>query len=433
MLGMFMLLPILTTYGLLLPHSNKFLVGLAIGIYGFTQAIFQIPFGLLSDKIGRKPIIIIGLLILTFGSIIGFLSKSICGVIIARALQGSGAISSVSIALLSDLVSEQNYTKSMIFLGISFGINFIIAMILGPILASILGLNGIFFLIIIFSVLGILITIFLIPNTKIYTFNRNTIIVKKSLLSVFFNKDLLKINISIFLLHMFLVSNFIALPIQLELFNFPNSRHWQVYFVTIIVSFFLMFPLLTYAEKKQKIKKIFVFGVILITLSEIILWKLNQNFWIIIIGIQLFFLSFNLIEVILPSLITKESPVGYKGTSMGIYTTSQFLGSAMGGSIGGFLFQHFDFKTVFLFNIIFGFLWILLSLKIHEPPTCKNFRIFFKDLVNNEEIVKKRLKKSPGILSYFIDLKENYIYIKANTNITNEKKTKKTILKNLKN
>ena len=228
MLGMFMVLPVLTTYGMKLSGASETLIGIAIGIYGLAQAIFQIPFGLLSDRVGRKPLIVFGLVIFCIGSIVAASTESIWGVIIGRALQGSGAIAAAVMALLSDLTREQNRTKAMAFIGISFGITFAIAMVLGPIITHAWGLHALFWAIAVLTILGIIITVAVVPSPATHILNRESSMVKGSFGKVLSNAKLLKLNFGILCLHVLLMSSFVVLPQVMEHAGFPPSEHWRV-------------------------------------------------------------------------------------------------------------------------------------------------------------------------------------------------------------
>lgn len=419
MLGMFMVLPVLTTYGMALQGASEALIGIAIGIYGLAQAIFQIPFGLLSDRIGRKPLIIGGLLIFVLGSVIAALSDSIWGVILGRALQGSGAIAAAVMALLSDLTREQNRTKAMAFIGVSFGVTFAIAMVLGPIITHSLGLNALFWMIAILATGGILITLWVVPNTKSHVLNRESGMVKGCFSKVLAEPKLLKLNFGIMCLHIMLMSTFVALPGQLEQAGFPASEHWKIYLCTMLIAFASVVPFIIYAEVKRRMKRVFVGCVALLLIAEIVLWGSGPHFWELVLGVQLFFLAFNLMEAILPSLISKESPAGYKGTAMGIYSTSQFLGVAIGGSLGGWIDGLFDSQTVFLAGALLAMVWLLVSSTMTEPPYVASLRIELPEGVAADDSLKQRLLAQHGVSDVNIIAQERSAYVKIDSKLTN--------------
>lgn len=418
MLGMFMVLPVLTTYGMALQGASETLIGLAIGIYGLAQAVFQIPFGLLSDRLGRKPLIVGGLMLFVIGSIIAALTTSIWGVILGRALQGSGAIAAAVMALLSDLTREQNRTKAMAFIGVSFGITFAIAMVAGPVVTHALGLHALFWMIAVLAILGIAVTLLAVPSAPNHVLNRESGIVKGSIRAVLVNPRLLKLNIGILCLHILLMSSFVALPGQLEQAGFPAAEHWKVYLVTMLIAFVAVVPCIIYAEVKRRMKRVFVSCVALIIIAETVLWEATSHFWTLVIGVQLFFLAFNLMEAILPSLISKESPPGYKGTAMGIYSTSQFLGVAIGGSVGGWVFEHYDAQTVFLAGTMIAVAWLFLALSMQEPPYVSSLRIVLSDKALAVPNLEQRLKAQPGVASVFIVPQEKSAYIKIDSKVT---------------
>ncbi len=418
MLGMFMVLPILTSYGLYLEGATEFLLGMAIGIYGLSQALFQIPFGLLSDRIGRKPIIVFGLLIFMAGSVLAALSDSIWGIIIGRALQGAGAISAAVMALLSDLTREQNRTKAMAFIGISFGVTFAIALILGPILAHAVGIQGLFWGITLLAGCGILITLFAVPNTKKHTLNRESAFVKGNLRDVLTNPQLLKLNIGILCLHTLLMSSFVALPLIMTKAGFAPEQHWKAYLITMLIAFLTVLPFIIYAEKKRQMKQVFLFCIALLSIAEVVLWLSGNNLWIIFIGIQIFFIAFNVMEAILPSLISKEAPAGYKGTAMGIYSTSQFLGVALGGILGGWLYQYQGAATVFIGGLILTVVWFIISLSMQQPPYVSSIRIVLPHRLKAIHSLEKNLAQQPGVSEVVIVAEELSIYIKVDKKLT---------------
>jgi len=419
MLGMFMVLPVLTTYGMALQGASEALIGLAIGIYGLAQAIFQIPFGLVSDRIGRKPLIIGGLAIFVLGSVIAAMSDSIWGIILGRALQGSGAIAAAVMALLSDLTREQNRTKAMAFIGVSFGVTFAIAMVLGPIITHKLGLHALFWMIAGLATLGIVLTILVVPDSKNHVLNRESGMVKGCFSKVLMEPRLLKLNFGIMCLHILLMSTFVALPGQLEAAGFPAAEHWKIYLVTMLVSFISVVPFIIYAEIKRRMKRVFVLCISLLLIAEIVLWGSGNSFWELVIGVQIFFLAFNLMEALLPSLISKESPAGYKGTAMGIYSTSQFLGVAIGGSLGGWVDGLFDSQTVFLAGALLATVWLLVSMTMQEPQYVSSLRVEIPKDIDASDALRERLLVMDGVKEVLVVAEEHSAYVKIDSKVTN--------------
>jgi len=419
MLGMFMVLPVLTTYGMALQGASEALIGLAIGIYGLAQAVFQIPFGLLSDRIGRKPLIVGGLAIFVIGSVISALSDSIWGIILGRALQGSGAIAAAVMALLSDLTREQNRTKAMAFIGVSFGVTFAIAMVAGPIITHKLGLHALFWMIAVLATLAIALTIWVVPDSRDHVLNRESGMVKGCFRLVLANPKLLKLNFGIMCLHILLMSTFVALPGQLEATGLAPADHWKVYLVTMLISFVSVVPFIIYAEVKRRMKRVFLLCVALLLIAEIVLWGSGSWFWELVLGVQIFFLAFNLMEALLPSLISKEAPAGYKGTAMGIYSTSQFIGVAIGGALGGWVDGVFDSQTVFLAGALLATLWLLVATTMKEPPYVSSLRIALPEGMVAEDSLKARLLAKEGVSEVLVVAEEQSAYVKIDSKVTN--------------
>ncbi|MGP1930289.1 MAG: MFS transporter [Arsenophonus sp. ET-YP4-MAG3] len=421
MLGIFMILPVLTSYGQELKDANELLIGLAIGIYGISQAIFQIPFGLMSDRFGRKQLIILGLLIFIIGSIIAAITESIWGIIIGRALQGAGAISSSIIALLSDLISEQNRTKAMAFIGISFGITFSIALVIGPIITHAFGLHGLFWWISLFAFNGILIIIFFIPENRYCIINNETHFIRNSVQKIIKNRQLLKLNLSILCLHALLMTNFITLPLIIIDSGLEINKHWRIYLITLFIAFITILPFIIYAEKKHQIKQVFLLCIGILFTSELIFCFSNQQFWLIMIGLQLFFIGFNIMEVLLPSLVSKEAPIKYKGTAMSIYSTSQFLGIALGGILGGwFLKLNGDF-LVFIANLILCIFWFFITINMNQPSYISNICLILPQKIKNFNLLKNKLMNEQGVREVIFDLKELNVFIKIDKKIITKK------------
>ncbi|WP_426698047.1 MFS transporter [Aeromonas hydrophila] len=415
MLGMFMVLPVLTTYGMSLAGASEALIGLAIGIYGMTQALFQIPFGLLSDKVGRKPLIVGGLLMFALGSVIAALTHSIWGVILGRALQGSGAISAAVMALLSDLTREQNRTKAMAFIGVSFGITFAIAMVTGPLITHALGLSGLFWLIALLALGGIAVTLWLVPTPSGHLLNRESGMVKGGMRTVLTNPRLLKLNFGILCVHTLLMSSFVALPPLLERAGLPRDSQWQAYLVTMLIAFVSVVPFIIYAEKRRKMKRVFQICVLVMLIAELVLWQSGLQLWGLLAGLQIFFIGFNVMEALLPSLISKESPPGYKGTAMGIYSTSQFIGVAIGGSLGGLLFSLGGGALVFGGCAALALVWLGVSLTMAEPPYVSSLRIVLPEGVAADTALEQKIRACEGVSDVLLAAAERSVYVKVDS------------------
>ncbi|CAL4043730.1 MFS transporter [Buchnera aphidicola] len=363
-LGVFMILPVLSTYGLFLEHGNKFLVGLAIGVYGITQLLFQIPFGFFSDKIGRKSVILFGLILFSLGSLVSAITHSIWGLIVGRALQGSGAISATCMAFVSDLVEELHLTKVMALIGITYGLTFALSIIVGPMIISIFNFNALFWITCFLSFLAILITYFFIPNIRILSNDFNIHSFKDSIISIINNHDLMKLYFGIFILHILLMFNFILLPIQLEFLKFTLENYWKLYLIIMFISFlFVMVFFLSSIIKSWTIPILLISNILLI-LSELICYHFISSFYIFLFGIQIFFIAFNILESLIPSLVGKKSSFKYKGTAMGTYSTAQFLGISFGGILGGWIFSVFNVLGLLICGLIISILWFLVSCRI---------------------------------------------------------------------
>ena len=418
MLGMFMVLPVLATYGMDLAGATPALIGLAIGAYGLTQAIFQIPFGVISDRIGRRPVIYLGLIVFALGSVLAANSDSIWGVIAGRILQGAGAISAAVMALLSDLTREQHRTKAMAMIGMTIGLSFAVAMVVGPLLTRAFGLSGLFLATGAMALCGIVIVMFMVPRSTGTLQHRESGVAKQALLPTLRHPDLLRLDLGIFVLHAMLMSSFIALPLALvEKAGLPKEQHWWVYLTALLISFFAMIPFIIYGEKKRKMKRVLLGAVVTLMLTELFFWKFGDSLRALVIGTVVFFTAFNLLEASLPSLISKVSPAGGKGTAMGVYSTSQFLGSALGGILGGWLFQHGGLSVVFLGCAGLAALWLAFAVTMREPPYVTSLRLPLSPEALREAGLAERLKAVNGVTDAVIVTEESAIYIKLDTEL----------------
>jgi MFS family permease len=349
MLGLFMILPVFSPYAQHLKYSTPFLIGVTIGIYGLTQALFQLPFGFLSDYYSRKKIIALGFIIFIVGSFLSASSDSIYIVMIGRALQGTGAVGSTLIALLTDLTPAEKRAKSMAILGMVIGSSFFLSMILGPLLNPLIGVHGIFILTGILGILALLLLYTLVPTApKIITPTSNNF--KKNIKVLLKNSQLNSLNIGIFCLHLILTATFVVIPLWIS--------HWTTYLFPLLISIILTFGLIGIVEKNKKVFYLYFLAILGLSVSEVFL----KDF--LFLGLTLFFLSFNLLEANLPSLISRLAPPEMKGSAIGIYSTCQFLGIFFGGLWGGMLYQYFSPESVLLSCALIGILWFILTLII---------------------------------------------------------------------
>nr|WP_300310076.1 MFS transporter [Halomonas sp.] len=367
MLGLFMVLPVLALNADHYAGATPLLVGLALGIYGLTQAVLQIPFGLLSDRIGRKPIIAGGLLLFLLGSIVAAEADSIATLILGRSLQGSGAVAAAIMALLADQTREQVRTAAMATIGLSIGVAFGVAMVLGPFVSTHFGLSGVFWLTAGLAALGLLVLWKLVPRAPQRRGHQDVGMDRSQLKSILGRFDLWRLDASIFGLHLILMAIFTAVPFRLINAGIDEAHHGLVYLGVMGLSFIAMVPLVIVAEKRRKMKLMCLGAIAVITLSLIGLGLASSGLVALMAWLFAFFTAFNLLEATLPSLISKMAPAGAKGTAMGIYSTSQFLGAFLGGVLGGWLSQQYGLTAVFIGAAVFGFVWFLLMLGMTPP------------------------------------------------------------------
>ena len=368
MLGLFMILPVFALYAEDLHGATPALAGLAIGIYGMTQALLQIPFGLVSDRIGRKPVIIFGLLVFAAGSVVAAGADTIYMVLVGRALQGAGAIAAAVMALTADLIREEHRVKAMAMIGMSIGASFALAMVLGPILNTWIGVPGIFWLTAVLAIGGIAVIVLIVPTPTISRVHRDAEAVPGQFGSVLRDAQLLRLDAGIFSLHLILTASFVVLPLALrDNAGLAADRHWQLYLPVLVLSLPMAVPFILQAEKHRRMKQMFVGAILVIALAELGLSLFHASVLSIALLLFVFYSAFNLLEAILPSLIAKVAPPDRKGTAMGVYSSSQFFGAFIGGAAGGWLHGHFGLGSVFLFCGVVALTWLALAASMQSP------------------------------------------------------------------
>lgn len=363
MLGLFMLIPVFTLYAPELKGATPTLVGLALGIYGLSQGLLQIPFGMASDRFGRKPLITLGLLLFTLGSLVGAFSESIYGMILARLLQGGGAIGSVLIALMADLTPDKQRTRAMAVIGLTIGVSFSLAMVISPMITHRYHLAGIFYLSTFLALAGIILLHGIIPKPAREWFHPESETNSALFFMVLKNIQLQRLNAGIFCQHFILTATFFALPMILreQIEAGQLGAAWEFYLPLMVVAFILMVPAIILAEKKGRMRTVFLSAVAVTALAQMLLvWSCHH--WVALwVFMLLYFVAFNVLEASLPSLISKQAAPQAKGTAMGIYSTSQFLGIFAGGLLAGIFYQWGGIVVILSFNALMALMWLRLS------------------------------------------------------------------------
>lgn len=421
MLGLFMIMPVFTLYANSIPEMTPFLIGLAIGIYGLTQATLQIPLGFLSDKIGRKPVIAGGLFIFALGSVIAALASQANNIellILGRAIQGSGAIAAATMALAADLTREEHRAKVMAVIGMTIGVSFSAAMVLGPLINEWAGLSGIFWITTALAFIGILLILFIVPTSPTAHSHRDAGVIKDYLASALRDPTLIRMNIGVFILHMILSANFTVIPLIFrDALGFAAVEHWRIYLPVLGLSFILTIPLIIIAEKFRKIKLLFIASVGSIIIAQFIMGAMPSLAPALLLAFLLFFIGFNFLEAVQPSLVAKYANVNNKGTAMGVFSTAQFLGIFAGGSLGGLVASYWGIQGVMFFGALLASVWLFVALGLPQPKFYKN-----KILKLNNKALRdptktlQQLDQIVGIKESAIAIEEGVAYLKIDKN-----------------
>ncbi|KGM08069.1 putative transport protein [Methylophaga thiooxydans] len=414
MLGLFMILPVFSLSAQQYSGSTPMLIGLAIGAYGLTQALLQIPFGMLSDRIGRKRVITIGLLLFAAGSAVAAMAETIEMVIAGRLLQGSGAIAAAVMALTADLTRDEQRTKAMASIGISIGLSFSIALATGAALEHWIGLSGIFWVTALLAIIGLVVLHYWVPTPHRCVSHRDIEPVPKQFIKVLKNPQIMRMVISIMVLHLLLTTSFFALPLALQNgAGLDKSQHALIYLPILLVAFITMVPFIIIAEKKRKMKAVFIGAIATLGIAELG-WALMPNSLVaILFSLWLFFTAFNILEASLPSLMSKLSPLENKGTAMGIYSSAQFIGAFIGGALGGSLYTSFGLEGIFGASAILIVFWLILILPMQAPRHFSSRIIHLNNsaMLNTDHVVEQ-LNAIKGVKETIVVLEEQVAYVK---------------------
>lgn len=410
MFGLFLILPVLAIYADQL-NASPMLMGIALGIYGITQAIFQIPFGIMSDRFGRKPVILAGLGIFIIGSLVAAFSSTIEGVIIGRALQGAGAIAAAVLALTSDLTRENQRTKAMAMIGMTIGFSFLLALIAAPWLESFIGMQGLFIMTAVLAVGSMVLIVKVVP-TPIQTRNLEVRAVPRKMLELLSHPQLVRLDLGIFILHFVLTAMFVVVPIiMLERLGLDTRDHWQVYIPALLGSIVFMVPMIILSARKHLLVRIFLSAICILLFAQLLLMRNPTSVMALTLCMFFFFWGFNLLEAMLPSMVSRIAPAASKGSAMGVYNTFQFLGVFFGGFAGGMIYGNIGVAAVFVACAVMLLIWVWL---VYSAP---KLRLLDSLVVNVNHAAgidcQSMLEKVEGVEEVIIIEGESTAYLKV--------------------
>ena len=416
MLGMFLVLPVLAMYAASLPgaEDNKTLVGLAMGIYGLTQALLQLPLGIASDKFGRKKTIYAGLVVFAAGSFLAAAADTLPLLVAARAIQGAGAVSAAVTALLADLTRDGVRTRAMAMIGLSIGLTFSISLVVAPMIADVVGVRGLFLLTGILTVASIGVVAFMTPDPEFSKLHEDTQAQPARIGEVLKNRQLLNLDFGIFALHAAQMALFTALPFAMTQLGLEKIQHWKVYLPSTVAGLVVMVPLIIIGETRNRLKQVFILGIVCIAAAQIGLLSGMHSIWLITVYLIVYFIGFNVLEASLPSMVSKIAPSDLKGTAMGVYNTMQSVGLFAGGAAGGLLFQKYGFVGVFAFCSTLMLLWLVLAVLSPAPKPVKNLSYPVGSVwQGNQEGLYHALSGLEGVEDISFSFDRQTVYIKV--------------------
>ena len=416
MMGLFMILPVFALHAHEYAGATGTLVGIALGIYGLTQAVLQIPLGLLSDRIGRKTVITGGLLIFAAGSALAAVAQTMSGVILGRAVQGAGAIAATTLALVTDLTGDDNRIKAMALVGVAIGAAFVLSLIVGPLLTTWVGLSGLFWTTAGLAVVAIIVLHTVVPATVASRSPDQNKPVQRQLSRVIREPQLLHLDAGALVLHLVLMATFVVMPLMLSRSGgLPEEQHWLVYLGVVVMSVALMAPAVIYGERRNRGELLFVGAVLLLAASQAGLILFHANLHQIVLHLLLFFVAFNILEASLPALISRIAPREAKGTAIGVYSTLQFLGAFLGGLLGGWVYQHFGELAVFGCCAGLAALWFFAALfMVLSRPRLSDRRLHLGAISKADSgRIAAELRGIAGVSEAVVVVEERIAYLKV--------------------
>jgi len=421
MLGLFVVLPVFAIYGPELEGATPLLIGLAIGAYGLVQGILQIPFGMLSDRVGRKPMIFLGLVMFAIGGLVAAASNTIWGVIVGRAIQGSGAVSGVVMALLTDLTREAHRTRAMGVIGATVGLSFGLAMVLGPLIAAGTGLHGLFLFTSVMALASLALIFLFVPTPVAVVRDSPRRRMLPALWRVLKHPGLFRLDLGVFLLHLVMVAVFVVVPPSLITYEqLPPERHWLIYLPVILVSLVFMAPLMMLAERRARLRETLVLAGGGLVASLVLLAFAHQSLAGVVCGLLLYFTAFNLLEALMPSMVGRLSPAGARGTAMGVYSSGQFFGAFFGGLIGGGLSAVLSPEGVLLVCAVLMSLWVAFAAGLRLRTRRRDLVLPLPAVAGDPLRLAERLLAQDGVLQATVVPEDGVIYVTVDSARCNE-------------
>ena len=415
--GLFLVLPVISVYAMNLEGATPTLVGVVIGGYALTQMIFQVPFGVISDKLGRKGTIVIGLILFAIGSLICAVSTDIYTLLFGRLLQGAGAIGAVVTATISDLVKEEQRSKAMATMGMFIGIAFAASMAAGPTIGASFGVHTLFYITMAIALGSIFVLLKMVPNPPHITHTYNK---KVEMGAVLGNVNLIKMNITNFLQKGLMTFAFMLIPIVLtKHYGWELSELWKVYIPAMIFGFIAMAPAAIIAEKKGKFREILVIGIVFFAVSYLII-GFSPSATVFVIGVVIFFIGFNMHEPIMQSLASKFAKVHQRGLVLGIFNSAGYLGTFLGGVLGGMFYNEENLSTMVIVIALICALWAVLILTMANPAKKK----FAYLSLNEFHLENSGNLTNDAIDEWYINNTENVIAIKYDNEKISEEEIK---------
>jgi len=413
MLGLFMFLPVFSLHAHEYPGHTPLLVGVAIGIYGLTQGMFQVPFGILSDRLGRRPVIAAGLLVFALGSVVAALADDIWGVVAGRALQGTGAVAAAVMALASDLTGEAHRTRVMAVIGASIGAAFALALVLGPVITVAAGVSGLFWVTAALAAVAIVLLYLGVPPPPRMTARGGSALA--GLGTALRDRQMLRLHAGIFILHAVMVATFVALPIALrDRAGVDVADHWKVYIGVLLASVAFTVPLILFADRANRSRTVMLLAIVLLGAGLVGLAGAPAGGVALMVCLVIYFTGFNTLEASLPAMVSRVAPMRARGAALGVYSTMQYLGAFAGGVLGGWLLGAGGEQLALAACAGLCVGWALIALGLREPRRLSVERLPVGAVERDSvDMLTARLLGVPGVIEAVVVAEERIAWLRV--------------------